>query len=252
MLYHTTIAVAQVLRMQGDTLFAAAGAIAVHACLAVASVVALRRYDMLVSPMAKTPAGAVDAELVPPSPTLAGDVSYEVRHDTTHLAEPFVTVTPHASSVRGDGHIGAPRPSVGCVSHVAVATSDVPRLLAFYTKTLGFRELARPPFPFGGAWVEAGGFVLHIIASDPEVPRGRLEGVDWERERYGIRRGDAQPWYIRRGRHMAFHVSDLAAWEVALIHHGVRYTKFVVPGGGKRQQLFLFDPDGNGIELTEA
>ena len=31
--------------------------------------------------------------------------------------------------------------------------------------------LARPPFPFDGAWLQAGGLTLHLIADDPTIPR---------------------------------------------------------------------------------
>ena len=33
------------------------------------------------------------------------------------------------------------------------------------------KQLPRPPFPFSGAWLEAGGLTLHLIADDPTIPR---------------------------------------------------------------------------------
>ena len=42
---------------------------------------------------------------------------------------------------------------------------------SFYTRVLGMKQLPRPPFPFDGAWLEAGGLTLHLIADDPTIPR---------------------------------------------------------------------------------
>ena len=42
----------------------------------------------------------------------------------------------------------------------------------FYREVLGFRELYRPDLPFGGAFLEAGGFTLHIAEEDPSVGFG--------------------------------------------------------------------------------
>lgn len=41
----------------------------------------------------------------------------------------------------------------------------------FYTEVLGFEQLARPGFPFGGAWLKAGGLILHLIEQDPSVEK---------------------------------------------------------------------------------
>lgn len=41
----------------------------------------------------------------------------------------------------------------------------------FYTNVLGFTQQARPNFPFDGAWLNAGGLVLHLIQKDPSVDR---------------------------------------------------------------------------------
>jgi hypothetical protein len=41
---------------------------------------------------------------------------------------------------------------VHSLNHVSKQSDDVPRLVAFYQRFLGFVPLARPGFPFGGAW----------------------------------------------------------------------------------------------------
>ena len=50
---------------------------------------------------------------------------------------------------------------LSCVAHAC----------RFYTRVLGMQQLARPPFPFGGAWLQGGGLMLHLIDNDPTIPR---------------------------------------------------------------------------------
>ena len=53
------------------------------------------------------------------------------------------------------------------VAHLARCTLDVRGLARFYCNVLGFDRLARPDFPFVGAWLRADDFVVHIIAAQP-------------------------------------------------------------------------------------
>lgn len=41
------------------------------------------------------------------------------------------------------------------------------------------KKLARPPFPFSGAWLEGGGMILHLIDDDPTIPR-KKDARDWK------------------------------------------------------------------------
>lgn len=111
--------------------------------------------------------------------------------------------------------------------------------------------LDRPPFPFDGAWISTANktMTIHIIEADPEVPANArsLPWIDFNDDEIRAQK----PWYIRRGRHVALAVDDFQAAEVHLIAKGVTYTKFVIPGT-TRQQMFLYDPDGNGVELIEV
>lgn len=52
-------------------------------------------------------------------------------------------------------------------------------LCRFYTRVLGMKRLARPPFPFSGAWLEGGGMILHLIDDDPTIPR-KKDARDWK------------------------------------------------------------------------
>ena len=110
-------------------------------------------------------------------------------------------------------------------------------------QVLGLERLsARPDFGFGGAWFELPGGVLqlHIIERDPAKP----SQVPPEQEM-------APPppeRFIRRGPHLAFTVRDIEGTKQSLTAHGVPYAVNAVPGTSIIQ-LFVYDPDGNGIEL---
>ena len=55
----------------------------------------------------------------------------------------------------------------------------MPPVDRFYTEVVGCKELPRPPFPFGGAWLQAGSnLVIHLIQEDPSVPHKKPS--NWE------------------------------------------------------------------------
>ena len=52
-------------------------------------------------------------------------------------------------------------------------------LIRFYEEVIGCKELPRPPFPFGGAWLKAGSnLIIHLIQQDPSVPHKKPS--NWE------------------------------------------------------------------------
>jgi hypothetical protein len=126
----------------------------------------------------------------------------------------------------------------------------------FYTRVLGMRRLPRPPFPFGGAWLQGGGLTLHLIDDDPTIPRKAEH--DWKaracgtvlqqccmhvlnddtvatQDQYEVDR--PEPWYIRRGAHKgeaclhAWSLGIKPAWaDAELWHRSIRCSQ---PGGGR-------------------
>ena len=54
------------------------------------------------------------------------------------------------------------------VHHLSRTSTNVKRMVDFYTKVLGFKKLPRPSFMFDGAWLELGDFQIHIIQRNPE------------------------------------------------------------------------------------
>lgn len=110
------------------------------------------------------------------------------------------------------------------VHHVSINVADVEAALAFYVETLGLRPRTdRPDFGFGGAWLDAGGQQVHLIA------------------------GATPP---AQGQHFALRVDDLDAAIGELRGQGVAVSD-AVPVGASRQ-AFLSDPSGNQIELHQV
>jgi catechol 2,3-dioxygenase-like lactoylglutathione lyase family enzyme len=111
--------------------------------------------------------------------------------------------------------------------HVSRQTQRLEETRKFYVDVLGFREISRPAFNFGGAWLYGAGIQIHLIE-----------------EAFSPQSTDINT----RENHVAFQVEDIAASEEVLKAHGVEYRHNVVPERGVNQ-LFFKDPDGWMIEL---
>jgi catechol 2,3-dioxygenase-like lactoylglutathione lyase family enzyme len=61
---------------------------------------------------------------------------------------------------------------VGTLHHVSLPVRDLERSKRFYREVLGLEEIARPPFPFPGAWFSLGDRELHLIGGENTMPRG--------------------------------------------------------------------------------
>src|SRR2546426_4608944 len=59
--------------------------------------------------------------------------------------------------------------------HCAIKTNDLKATVAFYTRVLGLREVARPDFGYPGAWLACpapgGDAIVHIYAGGPALGR---------------------------------------------------------------------------------
>ena len=49
------------------------------------------------------------------------------------------------------------------VHHVAIATRDLKRPLAYYSVMLGLTPAPRPRFPVDGAWLDLGSTQVHLV-----------------------------------------------------------------------------------------
>ena len=114
------------------------------------------------------------------------------------------------------------------LNHVGIHVADVHKSRAFYGQVLGLKEIPRPAFSFDGAWFEFGpAQELHIIdgRDEPTV---------------------SQP----RGNHFALRVPNLNEAAAELRAKGISmHGPQTRPDGVK--QLFIRDPDGHTVELTE-
>jgi glyoxylase I family protein len=115
------------------------------------------------------------------------------------------------------------------VHHVSINVDDVGAALRFYTEALGLVPRDdRPDFPFGGAWLDAGGQQVHLIEGTPPA------GV---------------------GQHFALLVDDIDATVAELRGQGLEVSDPKPVGLGSRPngyQAFVSDPAGNLVELHQA
>jgi glyoxylase I family protein len=112
---------------------------------------------------------------------------------------------------------------VTALHHVSVNVSDVSAAESFYVGVLGLaKRTDRPDFPFGGAWLDAGGQQIHLIEAAPPPDQGQ---------------------------HLALLVDDLDDAVAELRARGVEVSG-ISPVGAARQ-AFLHDPSGNRIELQQ-
>eukprot|EP00929_Paragymnodinium_shiwhaense_P076385 TRINITY_DN39273_c0_g1_i1.p1 TRINITY_DN39273_c0_g1~~TRINITY_DN39273_c0_g1_i1.p1 ORF type:complete len:604 (-),score=84.47 TRINITY_DN39273_c0_g1_i1:309-2120(-) len=137
--------------------------------------------------------------------------------------------------------------SLTAVNHISRETADAERLRHFYKDVLGLPEIARPNFGFGGAWFQLpSGIQLHIIERDPA--KLTMQGNPQTGE---SRDTDSLPErFIRRSHHIAVTVDSIECAKLRLAALGIPYAVNNVPATGITQ-LFVYDPDGNGIEIGD-
>lgn len=129
------------------------------------------------------------------------------------------------------------------LNHISRETEDVERLARFYTEVLGLPRIFRPNFGFGGAWLQLpGNMQFHIIERDPDKPGETLQDAALSNG------GHIPERFIRRSHHIALAVPDIEAAKQCLSTHGISFAVNAVPGTSI-VQLFLYDPDGNGVEV---
>jgi glyoxylase I family protein len=116
--------------------------------------------------------------------------------------------------------------------HVAVCVTDIDRAKRFYSEVLGLREVARPDFPFAGAWYELpNGTQIHLIVHDATLTMRRSRTID------------------SRDGHLALRVPSHAEALAHLQQHGVEVLSLPM-NKTAWAQLYIADPDGNIVELN--
>ncbi|MCB1123331.1 MAG: VOC family protein [Verrucomicrobiae bacterium] len=121
-----------------------------------------------------------------------------------------------------------PMININQLNHTAIHVADVEKSVAFYRDVLQLKQIPRPNFDFAGAWFETGpDQELHLICKEA-----------------------AGPYSVPLERHTAYRIPDMAAAKAHIDTFGLEYE------GPKHRpdgplQLFLKDPDGHVIELTQ-
>ncbi len=112
--------------------------------------------------------------------------------------------------------------------HAALQVTDLEQAQKFYGEVLGLPPCERP-LKFPGAWYQVGDIQIHLIVT-PQRPSDVANPGKWG-----------------RNRHLAFAVKDLETVKTQLQTAGY---PFQVSTSG-RAALFVRDPDGNMIELSQ-
>jgi len=115
-------------------------------------------------------------------------------------------------------------------NHFTIEVRDVKHSVVFYIDILGLSEMNRPNFDFEGAWISMGGNQsIHLVQNQlmNEVAGGS------------------------RKLHFAFEVEDIYGFKDYLVSQGIVIIKDIKARPDGVLQLFVRDPDGYFIELTQ-
>ncbi|NJN72211.1 MAG: glyoxalase [Limnothrix sp. RL_2_0] len=112
--------------------------------------------------------------------------------------------------------------------HAALLVSDIARAAAFYDQVLQLPKVERP-FNYAGLWYQLGATQFHLI-EDPTFAT-RLHN----------------PQKLGANPHVAFGVKDLSLVRSQL---DAQHYPYEMSASG-RLALFLQDPDGNVIEISQ-
>ncbi len=112
--------------------------------------------------------------------------------------------------------------------HISIHVENLAMSIEFYKKALGLVQLPRPEFAFEGAWFMLGAYQqLHLI-------EGRESTVNSD----------------SRGNHFALQIKSIREAELHFKALGITHRAAKQRSDGI-WQLFVKDPDGYFIELTE-
>jgi catechol 2,3-dioxygenase-like lactoylglutathione lyase family enzyme len=127
---------------------------------------------------------------------------------------------------------------LGALQHYTIEPSDLEATKNFYCDVLGLQNGDRPPLGFPGYWLYSGGVATVHLLGDRQ-PR---EGI--------VVRGTKKKFKdTGRFDHIAFAATDIEGVRARLNAKNVKFREQVVPRTGAAQ-IFLYDPDGIGVELN--
>ena len=113
--------------------------------------------------------------------------------------------------------------------HTTLCVRNLEASRSFYGELLGLQEITERPLSFPGLWYDLGNAQLHLIL-DPGFHAPIASSDAWG-----------------RSPHLALSVPDLSAIQQRIMHRGITYQA----SASGRAALFVRDPDGNTIELSQ-
>ncbi|PWA53754.1 lactoylglutathione lyase / glyoxalase I family protein [Artemisia annua] len=132
-----------------------------------------------------------------------------------------------------------------CFNHLARESSDVDRLAHFYQEIFGLERIEGQNFGFKVIWLrQSPSFNLHLIERDSQT---KLPEGPWSAKDDSL----ADPSKLFRGHHLCFDVAkdNFDSFVQTLKEKGIETDERMQPNG-KTKQVFFFDPDGNGLEVS--
>jgi catechol 2,3-dioxygenase-like lactoylglutathione lyase family enzyme len=131
---------------------------------------------------------------------------------------------------------------IDTLHHVSLVITDLGLAKAFYEDILGLPEIARPPFPFPGAWYQVGAGELHLIVGAAGASFRGAKAVNSRDGHLAIR--------VKSYRRAVEHLRGLGYRPDASDARWV--TKENPAGTAGYPQLYILDPDYNVIEINAA
>ncbi|MGB0561202.1 MAG: VOC family protein [Spirulinaceae cyanobacterium] len=113
--------------------------------------------------------------------------------------------------------------------HTAILVADLERARQFYGGVLGLTEVERT-LKFPGVWYQLGDYQIHLMVQEQYQPTLSAE------HKWG------------RNAHIALNVDDIETAKAELVAAGAEIRL----SSSGRKALFVRDPDGNVLELSQV
>jgi len=145
------------------------------------------------------------------------------------------------NNAESSGKNNAVKLPLASFNHIAREVLSLETSRKFYVDILGFQQVPRPPFDSEGYWLWGYGLSLHLVETTVPDERKSVKKARIKHFSTSLPRVD----------HFAFLTTDISYIKTILDDHKV-YYKLDVPKNTGIEQIFLFDPDGNVIEISNC